>query len=514
VIVVTDHKELQSGGVPVHEILRTDLSRLVDDVLRRLVADIPLYAQLPDEELQGDIRRVTERTLRAFADTFRTGDVPAGEALDPLRESATRRAEEGVPLEALLAAYHLGGRVCADHVAARFRPDELQDAIALNRLILDFLQRVTAVVSASYFEERQSIAGEDLATRQSVLAALVDGRPVDESAGLAGVRLPAEYVVLGLAIGPHPDEHRPGVDPQIVARRKLRRIRVELDRVPGSMSALSPDGGIALLPIPSLPTPEPAPRTGNTPGGETRGDPRIGSPAGVQTPSGSGSRTATAGGLGGETGVRVGGGFGREARAETGGGLGGEAGVGVRGGFAREARAGTDGGLGGQARGGVGGGVGGAGGVAGLWGRLGRGAGVEVTVAVARVVPGEVPAGVGLVRELLEVVRVHRRPAGVYELDDLLLEYQLSRPGPARERLAGMLVPLAERDDLMATLRCYLGNARDRRRTAADLHVHANTVDYRLRQVGRLTGLDPTRDDQLPRIVAALVAFDARRSPG
>ncbi|MER7251791.1 helix-turn-helix domain-containing protein [Kribbella sp. NPDC000426] len=73
--------------------------------------------------------------------------------------------------------------------------------------------------------------------------------------------------------------------------------------------------------------------------------------------------------------------------------------------------------------------------------------------------------------------------------------------------------PLADRADLMTTLRSYLGNARNRRQTAADLHVHANTVDYRLRQVGRLTGLDPVQDDQLPRIVAALVAFDARRSP-
>lgn len=403
---MTDHKqELRSGGVPVHEILRTDLAPLVDDVLRRLVTDIPLYAQLPEEELQGDIRRITERTLRAFSETFRTGVVPTGEALDPLRESATRRAEEGVPLEALLAAYHLGGKVCADHVAATFRPDELQDAIALNRLILDFLQRVTAVVSASYFEERQSIAGEDQATRQSVFAALVDGRPIDE----AGVRLPTEYVVLGLAIGPHPDESRPGVDPEIVARRKLRRIRVELDRVPNSMSALVTDGGIALLPTPA----------------------------------------------------RGGGGVGRIA-------------------------------------------------LDWLRARLSQVAGVEVTLASTTAEPKDVPAGVALVRELLDVVRTHRRPAAVYELDDLLLEYQLSRPGPARERLAGMLEPVADRDDLMATLRCYLGNARNRRQTAADLHVHANTVDYRLRQVGRLTGLDPVRDDQLPRIVAALVAFDAQ----
>ncbi|MEU4193396.1 helix-turn-helix domain-containing protein [Kribbella sp. NPDC026611] len=396
---MTDHKQLRSGGVPVHEILRTDLGRLVDAVLAQLVADIPLYAQLPAEELQGDIRRITERTLRAFAETFRTGVVPTGDALDPLRESATRRAEEGVPLEALLAAYHLGGKVCSAHVADHFRPDELPDAIALNRLILDFLQRVTAVVSSSYFEERQSIAGEDQATRQSAFTALLDGQPVED------LRLPAEFVVLGLAFGAHPDEHQPGVDRQIVARRKVRRIRVELDRIPDSMSGLSAEGGIALLP---------------------------------------------------------------GAVAE----------------------------------------------VEGLRARLSRVAGIDVTVAVANRSAAEVPAGVALVRELLEVVRTHHRPPAVYQLDDLLLEYQLSRPGPARDRLAELLTPLADRDDLLGTLRVHLRNGRDRRQTAADLHLHANTVDYRLKQVAKLTGLDPVRDADLPTLVAALVAQDARCSPG
>jgi hypothetical protein len=404
VIVVTDHKELRSGGVLVHELVRSRLPRLVDDVLARLVAEIPLYAQLPAEELQGDIRRITDQSLRAFIETFRTGVVPTGDVLAPLRESARRRAEEGVPLEALLAAYHLGGKVCANDVAEGFRPDELPDAIALNRLILDFLQHVTAVVSASYFEERQSIAGEDQATRQAVLAALLDGRAVDEAALRTGVRLPAEYVVAGLAFGTHPDELEPGVDPQIVARRKLRRIRVELDRLAGSMASLSVDGGIALLPC-------------------KKSD------------------------------------------------------------------------------------------VATLRNRLSRVAGVDLTLAITSSAPADVPAAAALVRDLLDVIRIHRHPPDVYELDDLVLEFQLSRPSPARDRLAQLLEPLTERADLLTTLRCYLANARSRRQTAADLHVHANTVDYRLKQVARLTGLDPVSDDQLPRIVAALVAYDAHRSP-
>jgi hypothetical protein len=396
-----DHK-LLVGGVPAHEVLTASLGLLVDAVLDQLVTEIPLYAQLPREELQGDIRRVIDRSLRAFIETFRTGRPPDSDALGPLRESATRRAEEGVPLEALLAAYHLGGRICADHVAAGFRPEELADALTLNRLILDFLQTVTAAVSASYFEERQTIAGEDQATRQSLLTALLDGGPAAEVARRSGLRLPGRYVVLGLAFGSHADEQQPGVDAKIVARRKLRRIRVELDRTPAgpAMSSLSPADGIALLPE---------------------------SAASLED-------------------LRV---------------------------------------------------------------RMSKAAGVEVTLTATTAAPAEVPRAVTLVQELLEVVRIYRLPAGVHLLDDLVLEYQLTRPSPARDQLALLVAPLVARPDLLQTLRCYLSHGRSRRLTAAELHVHANTVDYRLRQVDKLTGLDPAQAEQLPRLVAALAAHDA-----
>ncbi|MEV8378548.1 helix-turn-helix domain-containing protein [Kribbella sp. NPDC056861] len=398
---MTDHK-LLVGGVPAHEVLTSNLGRLVDTVLEQLVTAIPLYAQLPHEELQGDIRRVTDRTLRAFIETFRTGRPPTSESLEPLRESATRRAEEGVPLEALLAAYHLGGRICADHVATGFRPEELADALTLNRLILDFLQLVTAAVSSSYFQERQTIAGEDLATRQSLLATLLDGGPAAEVASRAGLRLPSRYVVLGLAFGAHPDEQQPGVDAEIVARRKLRRIRLELDRAPAgpAMSSLTPADGIALLP---------------------------------------------------ESLIQL-----EELRL-----------------------------------------------------RMSKASGVQVTMSATAATPEEIPAAVELVRELLDVVRIYRLPAGVHRLEDLVLEYQLTRPSPARDQLALLLAPLMTRPDLLQTLRCYLGHGRNRRQTAAELHVHANTVDYRLRQVGKLTGLDPAQTEQLPRLVAALAAHDA-----
>ena len=83
---------------------------------------------------------------------------------------------------------------------------------------------------------------------------------------------------------------------------------------------------------------------------------------------------------------------------------------------------------------------------------------------------------------------------------------RLSRPSEALTGLAGLLDPLLGNPDLLRTLKAYLDTGLDRRRTAELLHVHPNTVDYRLRRAVALTGLDPVDPDQLQRIGAALAA--------
>jgi sugar diacid utilization regulator len=55
-------------------------------------------------------------------------------------------------------------------------------------------------------------------------------------------------------------------------------------------------------------------------------------------------------------------------------------------------------------------------------------------------------------------------------------------------------------------LETYLGTDLDRRRTAAALHVHPNTLDYRLRRVVELTGLDPSTARGLQLLGAAMAA--------
>ncbi len=124
---------------------------------------------------------------------------------------------------------------------------------------------------------------------------------------------------------------------------------------------------------------------------------------------------------------------------------------------------------------------------------------------------GAIARAVDQAHELLDIVHRLELGAGLYRFEDLALEYQLTRPGPAREHLGAVLDPLDDSPELLKTLRLHISNNHNRRRTARHLHVHANTVDYRLKRIGQLTGFDPGEVKGLWYLRSALVARSYRR---
>ncbi|MGF6888767.1 hypothetical protein ABIA39_008098 [Nocardia sp. GAS34] len=132
--------------------------------------------------------------------------------------------------------------------------------------------------------------------------------------------------------------------------------------------------------------------------------------------------------------------------------------------------------------------------------------GTSVILAEIPSAPREsVPDAARLAAELAELARLLNRPTGAYRLDDLLLEYQLTRPGPARERLAGRIAPLLRSPHLLETLDAHLRHGSDRKAAAAEMHVHPNTFSYRLRRIAELTGTDPGEPDGSRLLAAALI---------
>ncbi|MFC8791590.1 PucR family transcriptional regulator [Streptomyces cinereoruber] len=382
-------------------------SRLEAEILQRLTAELPVYRKLPAEQLTGDVARMIRRSIHDFVQALRSGRMLGPEQLALLTSSATRRAEEGLPAEAIVSAYFLGARLCFDDIAAAAGPEDLPTVTAMYSLLLEYLQHVTTAVTAGYLQQMQITVGERHGARQLLLTSLLQGRIDEEAAREAGLPLPPGYLVLALAVGPHADEHTPGVDTNAAAMRKLRRLRTELalHSRGAALSSLTPDGGLILLPS----------DTDSIEYGPAHWD---------------------------------------DARR--------------------------------------------------FLTRLQRAAGATVLAAAVPALPGDVAEMSPVATELVDIATASARPPGLYRLEDLALEYQLSRPGPARAHVARLLDPLNAYPDLLLTLTAFLRHGLDRRATAEALNVHPNTVLYRLRKIVGLTGLDAANPADLPTLHAAL----------
>nr|WP_228539881.1 helix-turn-helix domain-containing protein [Nocardia sp. XZ_19_385] len=144
---------------------------------------------------------------------------------------------------------------------------------------------------------------------------------------------------------------------------------------------------------------------------------------------------------------------------------------------------------------------------------LARAAQAPLTAAVVLAPAAEVPEAADRAHQVLDMVSRLQCPPKLYRFDDLALEYQLTRPGPALDYLHTLLDPLEEHPDLLETLQCHIANNLNRQRTARLMHVHTNTIDYRLKRISQLTGLDATQSAGLWYLRSAIVARSYQNQP-
>lgn len=396
--------------------LRGHLDEIARQMLERIVAEVPVYGHLPREQLEGEILAILRANMSFFLDSLERGGRPDPDALAELKASAARRAEERVPLAAVLAAYHVGSSVAWEwlvRLAGDAPPDDPashdnggDELLAYAPALMTYVQDVTTAVSDAYVEERGTIAADEREARRAMLDAVLAGDFVGGLAERLGQTPPPTYVAVALALGPSSDEVDADVEGAVAARRKVRRVEQFLAERGGAAAPYRIDarGGVALLP---------AAGGGRAVASEI--------PALVEA-------------------------LGKAADAE------------VWAGFA--------------------------------WrGRLDR-----------------IPAAMAEAREVVRLAQEQGRAPGAYAIDDVLLEYLAATPGPGRDRLVRLLDPLVDGPDLVATIEAWFDADFSRRRAADILHVHPNTLDYRLKRVGELTGLDPATARGLQLLGAAVTA--------
>jgi hypothetical protein len=384
-----------------------EVPRLARRMIDTFVAEIPLYGLLPREQLEGEILAITDANLRLFFTTLRESRRLTPDELTDVRTSAARRAQERVPLDAVLAAYHVGGRIGWQALAEAATEEETGALVAAAERVLTYVQQVSAAVASAYLEEQQTIYGEERDARRGLASALLNGVPAEALAARLGAPVAAAYFVLALRIGAHPDEGDKGVGGAVAARRKMRRVQDALDGWAGehALGLMEPAGGSVLLPstVDEL-------------------------------------DTCTAG-------------------------------------------------------------------LGELMELLQVAAGAEVLAGGAPAVGAQdIPRAAAQAHDVARLAGQLGHATGGFVLRDVLLEYQLTRPSDAQTELSRLLDPLDRNPDLPHTLAVYLGRDLDRRSTAAALHVHPNTLDYRLRRIVELTGLDPSTSRGLQLLGAALAA--------
>ncbi|MFI8975695.1 PucR family transcriptional regulator [Nocardia asteroides] len=115
---------------------------------------------------------------------------------------------------------------------------------------------------------------------------------------------------------------------------------------------------------------------------------------------------------------------------------------------------------------------------------------VPVRAVVTAATPSEIPRAAEQVHELVEIVDRLGGDSKVYRPHELALEYQLTRQGPARDYLSSVVDALEAHPELLHTLEVYIATNLRRTQTARELFIHTNTVDYRLKRIGQLTGFD------------------------
>ncbi|WP_197319089.1 CdaR family transcriptional regulator [Saccharomonospora sp. NB11] len=163
-------------------VLMDDLDALADRLTLMVLRTEPSYAELsvssPDalrENLKANIERGVQ-TLGGF--------IPEGvDPNDTSRETGRKRAREGVPLEAVLHAYRLGGQVIWEGLLStsreRFRgryDRELLDASGWGWRVID---AGSAALVDAYRLEESRLRSQELSRRHAFLNALLDGRGKD-----------------------------------------------------------------------------------------------------------------------------------------------------------------------------------------------------------------------------------------------------------------------------------------------------------------------------------------------
>lgn len=160
--------------------IAADSAQMAERIVSEIRSEHPDYEQVDRAEHEGMVREQVLATLDGLSEHR----LPSSAHVDKARLLGERRAEQGLPVEAVIGAYHVGCRELWNAMLARARaenPEQAQRLLELVNLLLVWLRVLTGAAADGYAEAAR--AREEIRTYLGLqfLQALYSGQASRES---------------------------------------------------------------------------------------------------------------------------------------------------------------------------------------------------------------------------------------------------------------------------------------------------------------------------------------------
>lgn len=158
-------------------VARIGRSDAAHEMLAEMRKQIASYERLSDEVSETGVLDTCKRNLRLWQQWLASGGEPEPAALEDLRQSVRARADEGVPLEDLLHAYRIAGRLGWQMLRRHATPDEQDVLLDGAELVMLYVDMLSEVVTQTYLGERERLVSEEERGARELVERIVDATP-------------------------------------------------------------------------------------------------------------------------------------------------------------------------------------------------------------------------------------------------------------------------------------------------------------------------------------------------
>lgn len=184
----------------------SELETLTDRLFALILRTMPDYPTYASSLTSADLHAATSRNLdQMLGEITRVPSPEETPDRSPLHETGRRRARQGVPLESLLYAFRLGGRVLWEGLvreASRSEdPADPQRLLEEAVVVWEVIDHSSTIVAKAYRDEQARHQRQSQRRREGVLSTLVQGRAlapaaIAEAGDVLGIRAGAPLLVV------------------------------------------------------------------------------------------------------------------------------------------------------------------------------------------------------------------------------------------------------------------------------------------------------------------------------